>query len=77
MHRTCRRTYSDGRSDSFCRRSSWRANASNADSICRIHDGTQTAPCSITPMRRSGNRSRTPSKIIVASVWAGGPGMPM
>src|ERR671914_32091 len=77
VKRTWRRTYSLGRSDSDCRRSSWRANASNADSICRVHDGTQMAPCSITPMRSSGNRSSTPSKIIVARVWAGGPGMPM
>ena len=71
------RTYSLGRSDRSRRRCSWRAKASNADSIWRIHDGTQTAPCSITPMRRSGNRSSTPSKISVARVWAGGPGMPM
>ena len=77
VNRTWRRTYSLGRSDSACSRSSWRAKASNADSICRVHDGTQIAPCSMTPMRRSGNRSSTPSKIIVASVWAGGPGMPM
>ena len=31
----------------------------------------------MTPMRRSGKRSSTPSKIIVASVWAGGAGMAM
>ena len=77
VKRTWRRTYSLGRSDSARSRSSWRAKASNADSIWRIHDGTQIAPCSITPMRRSGKRSSTPSKIIVASVCAGGPGMPM
>jgi hypothetical protein len=40
----------------------------------RIHDGTQMRPCSMTPMRRSGNRSSTPSKIIVASVCIGGNG---
>ena len=77
MKRIWRRTYSLGRSDRARSRSSWRAKASKADSIWRIHDGTQMAPCSITPMRRSGKRSSTPSKIMVASVWAGGPGMPM
>ena len=77
VKRIWRRTYSLGRIDSACSRSSCRAKASNADSIWRIHDGTQIAPCSITPTRRSGNRSNTPSKIIVASVCAGGPGMPM
>ncbi len=75
--RTWRRTNSVGRSDSSRRRSSWRTNAANAASMWRSHDGTHTAPCSITPIRRVGNRSRTPSKIIVASVCAGGPGMPM
>ena len=75
--RIWRRTYSLGRIESCWRRSSWRANASNADSIWRIHDGSQIAPCSMTPIRSVGNRSSTPSKIIVASVWAGGAGMPM
>ena len=77
VNRTWRRTYSLGRIDSARSRSSCLTNASNADSICRIHDGTQIAPCSMTPMRSSGNRSSTPSKIIVARVCAGGPGMPM
>ena len=45
--------------------------------VMSYHDGSQIAPCSITPMRSSGNRSSTPSKIIVASVCAGGTGMPM
>ena len=41
----------------------------------RIQLGSQIAPCSITPMRSSGKRSSTPSKIIVASVCMGGPGI--
>ncbi len=76
VKRICRVTYSVGRSDKARSRSSWRANASNADSICRVHDGTQMAPCSITPTLSSLKRSNTPSKIIVAMLWAGGWGMP-
>ena len=52
VKRTCRRTYSVGRSDRARMRSSWRPKASTAASICRSHDGTQIAPCSMTPMRR-------------------------
>ena len=52
VKRTCRCTYSEGRRESCCSRSSWRQNASNADSIWRT-DGTQIAPCSITPICRS------------------------
>ena len=32
--------------------------------IC--HDGTQMAPCSMTPTRSAGNRSKTPSKITTS-----------
>ncbi len=75
--RIWRRTYSDGRSDSARSRSSCRWKASKADSICFIHDGIQMAPCSMTPTRRFGNRSSTPSKIMVARASIGGWGMPM
>ena len=49
VQRICRRTHLLGRRDSACYRSSCRAKASNADSIWRIHDGNQIAPCSMTP----------------------------
>jgi hypothetical protein len=75
--RTERRTYSLGRSASFCSRSSFLRNASNAESMKRIQLGTHDAPCSITPSRSVGKRSSTPSKISVAIVCIGAVGIAM
>ena len=52
-------------------------NAPAAESIARIQPGSHSAPCSITPTRSVGKRSRMPSKIIVASVCIGASGIAM
>ena len=73
--RTCRRICSLGVNDIFCKRSSFLRKASAAESSDRIQPGTQLAPNSIRPIRRPGNRSSTPSMIIVPSVCMGAYGM--
>ena len=77
MNFICLHTYSLGLIFKSRTRSSCFTKASNALSIWRIQLGTHTAPCSITPIRKRGKRSKTPSNNIVANVCIGGNGMAM
>ena len=69
--RTWRAMYSPGRSLSAWSRFSCLENASPAEFSCRMKPGTQDAPSSITPIRKSSNRSSTPSRIIIESACIG------
>ena len=77
----CSCTYSDGlRLQLASSGSSVRRNARWAKSSWCIHDTTQLAPSSMTPPRRSGNRSNSPSRMSVpeeqrtaSGRWRGSP----
>ena len=71
-----RRMCSLGATDSWSR---WPAcaNSANARSSRRRKPGNQVAPCSTTPKRSPGWRSKTPSKTSAASAISTGAGIPM
>ena len=75
--RTWRVMYSLGRSSSCWSRSSFRRKASAAESSVRMSPGSQVPPCSMTPKRRVGKRSSTPSMISVPSTCITGYWMAM